>query len=100
MLKPNFTDVPHGKLIKENETITLFSVFDFAGGAEELFPFLYGCKQMNCTVLFKNEGITVTPDSGCEQNFVLSFYAMIAKEPKIANDYINYLTVKYLKRHA
>ena len=98
MFKPDYKDVPRGELIKENETVTLFSVFDFTGGAEELFPFLYGCKQMNCTVLFKNEDITVAPDSGCEQNLVLSFYAAVAKEPKIVKDYINYLTGKYLKR--
>ena len=101
MFKPDYKDVPHGELIKENETVTLFSVFDFAGGAEELFPFLYGCKQLNCTVVFENEGVTVRPDGDDGlQNLLLSFYAMIAKEPKIANDYINYLTVKYLKRHA
>ncbi len=99
MFKPDYKDVPHGELIKENETVTLFSVFDFAGGAEELFPFLYGCKQLNCTVVFENEGVTVRPDGDDgAQNLLLSFYAAVAKEPKIVKDYINYLTGKYLKR--
>lgn len=97
--KMELLDVPHKELIRENETVTLFSVFDFAGGAEELFPFLYGCKQLNCTVVFENEGITVHPDGDDDmQNLLLSFYAAVAKEPKIAKDYINYLTGKYLKR--
>lgn len=99
MFKPNFKEVPRGELIRENETIKLFSVFDFNGGAEELFSFLFGCKQLNCTVVFENEGITVRPDGDDDmQNLLLSFYAAVAKEPKIAKDYINYLTGKYLKR--
>ena len=35
MFKPDYKDVPHGELIKENETVTLFSVFDFAGGVRK-----------------------------------------------------------------
>jgi hypothetical protein len=70
-------------------------VFDFNGGAEELFPFLFGCKKLHCTVVFENEGITVYPnDDATEQSILLSFYAMIAKDPKIANDYIRYLSKK------
>lgn len=93
-------DLPHFDLMRENETIEMFSVFDFTGGAEELFPFLYGCKHLNCTVVFKNEDITVRPsgDETSYQNLLLSFYAMIAKEPKIANDYIRYLSNKHLNR--
>lgn len=100
MFKPNFKEVPRGELIKENETITLFSIFDFNGGAEELFPFLYGCKKLKCTVVFENENITVKPcdENEAHQNLLLSFYAMIAKEPKIANDYIRYLSNKHLNR--
>ena len=99
MFKPDYKDVPHGELIKENETVTLFSVFDFAGGAEELFPFLYGCKQLNCTVVFENEGVTVLHDGDYGiQNLLLSIYASVAQEPKIVKDYIDYLTGKYLKR--
>lgn len=102
MFKPNFKEVPRGELIRENETIKLFSVFDFNGGAEELFSFLFGCKKLNCTVVFENEGITINPnnDGDTEQNLLLSFYAMIAKEPKIANDYIRYLSNKHLNRTA
>ena len=93
-------DVPHYDLIKENETIELFSVFDFTGGAEELFPFLYACRELNCTVVFKNEGITHKPDNDEDigQQLILSVYASIAAEPKIANDYIRYLSAKHFSK--
>jgi hypothetical protein len=95
MSKTAFKDIPRGGLIKENETITLFSIFDFKGGVGELFPFLYMCRELNCTVVFENEGIKVIPDDrDIMQNTQLSIYATIAMEPKIVNDYIKYLSAK------
>lgn len=95
MSKTEYKGIPHSELVKENETITLFSVFDFKGGVGELFPFLYVCRELNCTVVFENEGIKVSPDDrGSMQNIQLSIYATIASEPKIANDYIKYLSAK------
>lgn len=92
--KMELLDVPHKELIRENETITLFSIFDFKGGAEELFPFLLGCKNANCDVVFENEGITVYADrekNDIAQDLMLSLYALIAKEPKVVTDYMNYM---------
>lgn len=99
-IRDRLRGVPHYELIKENETIELFSVFDFTGGAEELFPFLYACRELNCTVVFENEGITHKPDDDnkMEQQLILSIYATIAAEPKIANDYIRYLSEKHLRK--
>ena len=87
-------EFPHSDLAVKDQTITLRSVFDFVGGSDELFPFLYGCEKMNCTVIFDNEDITVLPNSksnGDFQNIILSIYAWIARAPKIANDYMRYL---------
>ena len=64
----------------------------FKGGCIELFPFLAACSAMNCVVIFDNEDITIKPnDDDSMQKVILSIYACIAEQPKIANDYIRYL---------
>jgi hypothetical protein len=84
--------VPYEELIVDNDILRLRSIFDFAGGTEELFPFLYACEKRNCTVVFENEDITVAPDSkGIAQDVLLTFYASISKNQKIVNDYIRYI---------
>lgn len=88
----NLKDVPHFNLIVENEIINIPSVFMFKNGCKELFPFLYACKEYNCTVYFVNENLTVTPYEEVYQNMLLTIYAHIAEYPKIANDYIRYLS--------
>lgn len=87
-----FKDVPHFESIIENGLLNIPSVFVFSGGNMELFPFLAACKELNCTVYFKNEDITVLPESDNFDNVVLSIYAAIAQNPKIAEDYIRYLS--------
>lgn len=58
-----------------------------------MFPFLSACEAMNCSVVFDNEGITANLKGDDPlQSAVLSIYAHIAEQPKIANDYIKYLT--------
>ena len=87
-------DLPYADFVRDNETITLRSVFDFTGGCDELFPFLYGCEQRNCTVVFENEGLTVAPKENDKTNInvLLSMYAAFGmKDSKIAKDYIRYL---------
>lgn len=84
--------VPHLDLIQKNSTVVIPSVFMFKDGGTELFSFLFACQELNCTVYFKNEEITVTPEKDVYQDMLLSIYAMIAQSPKIANDYISYLT--------
>lgn len=87
-------DLPYADFVKDNETITLRSIFDFTGGCDELFLFLYACEQRNCTVFFKNEEIVVAPKDKDQTNInlLLSMYATLgAKNSKIAKDYIRYL---------
>lgn len=87
-----FSEVPHYELIQDNGKIHIPSVFMFKGGHEELFPFLFVCRIKNCTVVFDNEDITVAPKEDVFQNFLLSIYAHVAESPKIANDYMRYLS--------
>lgn len=89
--KERFSEVPHYELIQENEIIHIPSVFMFKGGHIELFSFLAACREMNCTVVFDNEEITIGLKDEILQDFVLSIYAHIAESPKIANDYMRYL---------
>lgn len=86
-----FDSVPHRNVIVENGEIKIPSIFMFNGGSIELFSFLGTCKEKNCTVHFENEDITVLPKDNAYQMIVLSVYATIAAEPKIAEQYINYV---------
>lgn len=57
-----------------------------------MFSFLCACEDYNCTVYFENEDITVIPnDDNSVTNILLTIYAAVASNPKIANDYIRYL---------
>jgi len=86
------TNIKYSERIIENGTTEIPSIFMFKGGCDELFPFLYACRKMNCTVKFANEQIEVKPDCrSIAQDIELSFYAATAKHPKIANDYVRYL---------
>ena len=87
-----YKDVPHFENIVEKGTLNIPSVFVFKGGCMELFPFLAACREFNCTVFFENENITVLPENDNFDNMVLSIYAAIAQNPKIAEDYIRYLS--------
>lgn len=89
-----FSDVPHFELIVPDGKITIPSLFMFKGGCEELFPFLLACREMRCVVEFENEQIIVdyNGENKTVQDFVLSIYAHIAEHPKIAEDYIRYLS--------
>ena len=85
-------NVPHFDKIIRDGIVEIPSIFMFKGGCDELFPFLYACRKMNCTVKFANEQIEVKPDCCSRaQDIELSFYAATAKHPKIANDYVRYL---------
>lgn len=86
-----WNDVPHNDVIVENETVTVPSIFMFTGGPEELFPFLIGCREKNCTVWFENEDITVAPKEDSYQNVLLSLYATLAATPSIPTQYMRYV---------
>lgn len=67
------------------------SIFRFKGGCSQLFIFLKNCSDCDCTVIFDNEGLTVTPNSNPETNMILVMYASIAENPKVAIEYHNYM---------
>ena len=84
-------NVPYSSLIRENEVISIPSIFMFHDGCEECMPFLYACKKANCTVLFENEDIIVRPSSSPEEDFLVSLYLSYAKSPTLPNHYMKYL---------
>ena len=87
-----YSQVPHYEIIKENGNVHIPSIFMFKNGCTELFSFLAACRDMNCTVFFDNEELQVNPEEDqTVQSVVLSLYAHIAEQPKIANDYMRYL---------
>ena len=88
MARNNNSSAPHSELIRKGETIEIDSVFQFRNGFEELNSFLNACSVANCTVKFLNENITAVPG---ESRMLLTIYATIAADPKIAEDYMLYL---------
>lgn len=85
-------DIPHFDIIQENETIYIPSLFMFKKGCTELFSFLFACEQYNCTVIFENEDIKISPqDDNSFLKTELAMYATIAENPKVVSDYISYL---------
>jgi len=90
--KDRFSEVPHYELIRDNGEIHIPSVFMFKGGHIELFSFLAACREKNCIVVFDNEDMTIEPVDDVLKDFLLSIYAHIAESPKIANDYMRYLS--------
>lgn len=90
--KDRFSEVPHYELIRDNGEIHIPSVFMFKGGHIELFSFLAACREKNCIVVFDNEDMTIETVDDVLKDFLLSIYAHIAESPKIANDYMRYLS--------
>lgn len=85
-----YRNVPHGELIVENGIITIPSIFMFET-ITQVQSFLHSCKMLNCTVNFKNEGLTATPDNEVKTVYYLAGYGGIMAHPKFAEDYIQYL---------
>lgn len=92
-LKDNIkiNELPHGNIIVPNGEIIIPSIFMF-NGADDLYPFLYGCKKSNCKVSFENEGIDVLPDDDSTDTMLkLLCYITIMNCRKVGDDYIRYL---------
>lgn len=71
--------------------VTKFSVFEFSGGPQELFSYLFEQRRAGNTVVFTNEGMTVTPDASISEQVSLAVYASIAENPRVVEDYVRYL---------
>ena len=91
MVDAVFASLPRSHIVIENGTIHVPSIFMLDGGPDELFSFLGGCMDKNCTAVFDNEEITVLPDRDVRQDVILSLYSLVAFEPKIFNYYNRYL---------
>ena len=85
-----YKDFPHVDLIRENETITIPSIFMFNSN-DEFYPFLAACKDFNCTVFFENEQLTIPPDGGFEKTIEIFAYTTVMNCRKIGDDYVRYL---------
>ena len=97
--KKQYLKVPHSDLIVENGTTNISSVFEICGECDEFFSFLHACSELNCTVVFENEDITIRPGKlEMVDQLRLAAYTQIAQQPKLAEDYIRYLGNLALKR--
>lgn len=84
-------ELPHGEIIVPNGEITIPSIFMF-NGADDLYPFLYGCEKSNCKVYFKNENMEISPnEDSLTRSLKLLGYVTVMSCREIGNDYIRYL---------
>lgn len=86
-----YKNVPHFDLIKENEVITIPSIFMFANN-DEFYPFLAACRSYECTVFFENESLMISPKDDVEKTLEVLCYTMVMSCRKIGDDYLRYLS--------
>ncbi len=87
-----YSTVPHIDLIEKDGDITIPSIFMFGKDTGGLFLFIDCCREMNCTLHFKNEGLHFNPtEYDSDTNMRLTCYMGIMARPKLAEDYIRYL---------
>ena len=93
MKKHEYSTVPHSDLIVENGNITIPSLFMFGKDTSGLFLFITSCREKNCTLTFENEGLTFNPtEYDSDTNMILSCYLGIMARPKLAFNYMRYLS--------
>ena len=85
-----YKEVPHFDLIKEDDTISISSIFMFKDN-QELYPFLAACEAYNCTVCFDNENLTVPPNADTVTRVKLIAYASVVSCREIGDAYVRYL---------
>lgn len=87
-----YSTVPHIDLIVKNGNLTIPSIFMFGNDTAGLFLFIDCCREMNCTLHFKNEGLHFNPtEHDSNMNMKLSCYMGIMARPEFAENYIRYL---------
>ena len=85
-----YKNFPHFELIRENESITIPSIFMFESN-DEFYPFLAACADYNCTVYFENEQLMIPPKHTTEKTLEVLCYTTIMNYRKIGDDYVRYL---------
>ena len=81
----------HVELIVKNGTLRIPSIFMFED-YEEITIFLGRAEEANCSVIFENEGIEVSPrGTPTEVRTKLHIYSSIIGNREIVNAYLRYL---------
>lgn len=77
--------------IVKNGEITIESIFQL-DGMYGITALLQECLLKNCTVHFRNEDLTITPEQQNDVNTraIINTYDMIMAYPKAARDFVNY----------
>lgn len=81
----------HLELIAKDGTVKIPSIFMFKY-ADEVTTFIRHAKKMNCTIVFENEDITISPDKDdSEYRYKLYAYSSIIAYREAGNAYCRYL---------
>lgn len=87
--------------IKKNGSITISSIFEFKRPLD-ITLLVDKCRRVGCTVRFENEDLTIddsfSNDSG--KRAILMLYTLLARHPKAAQDYYNYIFSQANKKQA
>lgn len=77
--------------IEKNGKLTIESIFQL-DGMYGITALLQECLLKNCTVYFRNEDLTITPEEQNSTNVraIINTYGMITAYPKAARDFVNY----------
>ena len=80
----------HLELIVKDGTVTIPSIFMFEDWVD-IEPFLNHARKMNCTVVFENENLEVTPDNYDSVRLKIDIFKTIISYREIGNAYVRYL---------
>lgn len=80
----------HLDIIVKDGTVTIPSIFMFEDWID-IEPFLNHARKMNCTVVFENENIEVSPNDGGASRMKIGIFTTIISYREIGNAYVRYL---------
>lgn len=80
----------HLEIIVKDGTVRIPSIFMFEDWVD-IDPFLSHARKMNCTVVFENENITVTPNDYDRVRLKINTFKTIISYREIGNAYVRYL---------
>lgn len=92
-IKEIYKGVQFVEYIVPNGVVEIPSIFMFnENNNGDLFLFRKACKEANCTIVFKNENLTISPDEDDTiKNLKVVIYHAMAECPKFGNDYVQYV---------
>ena len=81
----------HLDLIVKDGSVTIPSIFMFEY-SDEVMNFIRQAQKMNCTVIFENENLEITPDdSYTDYRYYIFAYISIISNRKIGDAYVRYV---------